>query len=147
MAEHNVVTIGTIETISARAGTVLFLAFILVPELLNKPILVDISRQGCRVFPCLQSDERKPYHVMSIANTHCFLLGRGNLHHFSFILFVIIGGELYDSNINRTILQFPHFENHQIIVALARKRQSGLRDDAGYVEFDIILVILDLRGA
>jgi hypothetical protein len=55
MAEYNVVAIGTIKTISTRAHAILFLAFVFVTEVLDKPILIDVSREGCGVSPCLKS--------------------------------------------------------------------------------------------
>jgi len=54
MAEYDVVTTGGIKTISTRAHAILFLAFVLVTELLDKPILIDISRKCCRVSPHLK---------------------------------------------------------------------------------------------
>jgi len=54
MAKYDVVAIRTIKAICAGAGTIGFLALILVAELLDKPIFIDVSRQSRGVSPCLK---------------------------------------------------------------------------------------------
>jgi hypothetical protein len=53
MAENNMIAIGTVKTVSPQTDTVLFLAFMLITELLDILILVDVSWKCFRVFSCL----------------------------------------------------------------------------------------------
>ena len=54
VAEHDVVAIGTIIAICSGTYTVLLSAFVLVTQILYKPILVDVTRESCGVYPFLQ---------------------------------------------------------------------------------------------
>jgi hypothetical protein len=53
MTENDMIAIGTVKTVSPWTDAVLFLAFMLVVELLDISILVDVSGKCCGVFSCL----------------------------------------------------------------------------------------------
>ena len=53
VAEQDVVAIGTIIAICSGTYTVILSAFVLVMQILYKPILVDVTRESHRVYPFL----------------------------------------------------------------------------------------------